>query len=35
MLFQKQFAPASRREALDLSLGTLPKGAEPAEIVIP
>jgi hypothetical protein len=35
MLFQKWFAAASRREAFDLSLGTLPESAEPAEIVIP
>ena len=35
MLFQKRFAAASRREAFDLSLGTLPESAEPAEIVIP
>ena len=35
MLLQKRFAAASRREAFDLSLGTLPESAEPTEIVIP
>jgi hypothetical protein len=35
MLFQKQFASAPWREALDLSLRTLPEGAESAEIIIP
>jgi hypothetical protein len=35
MLFQKRLASTSWREALDLSLGTFPVGAEPAEIVVP
>ncbi len=35
MLFQKRLASASRRKAFDLSLRTLRKGAEPAEIIIP
>lgn len=35
MLFQKQLASASWREALDLSLGTLRVGAQSAEIDIP
>ncbi|WP_154071348.1 hypothetical protein [Bradyrhizobium lablabi] len=35
MLFQKQLASASRRKAFDLSLRTLRKGAEPAEVIGP
>jgi hypothetical protein len=35
VLFQKQLASASRRKAFDLSLRTLRKGAEPAEIIGP
>lgn len=35
VLFQKRLASASRRKAFDLSLRTLRKGAEPAEIIIP
>jgi hypothetical protein len=35
VLFQKQLASASGREAFDLSLGTLPEGTEPTEIIGP
>jgi len=35
VLFQKPLASASGREAFDLSLGTLPEGTEPTEIIGP
>jgi hypothetical protein len=35
VLFQKQLASASGREAFDLSLGTLREGTEPTEIIGP